>query len=69
MVLFCVERRKAWRLLQSRAGVANPDYEAQKAVRATVAEEGVNGDRVAFARERFVRELTALDAWAGPPPR
>ena len=30
MVLFCVERRKAWRLLQSRAGVINPDYKAQK---------------------------------------
>ena len=32
MVLFCVERRKAWRLLQSRAGVHNPDYQAQRAL-------------------------------------
>jgi pyruvate-ferredoxin/flavodoxin oxidoreductase len=31
MVLFAVERRKAWRMLQSRAGVANKDYAAQKA--------------------------------------
>ncbi|MDH5604201.1 MAG: hypothetical protein OEY51_09685, partial [Cyclobacteriaceae bacterium] len=30
MVLFCVERRKAWRLLQSRAGIANSDYQEQK---------------------------------------
>ncbi len=30
MVLFCIERRKAWRMLQSRAGVTNADYEAQK---------------------------------------
>ena len=30
MVLFCVERRKAWRLLQSRAGKTNIDYQAQK---------------------------------------
>jgi len=30
MVLFCVERRKSWRILQSRAGVVNMDYEAQK---------------------------------------
>jgi pyruvate-ferredoxin/flavodoxin oxidoreductase len=30
MVLFCVERRKAWRMLQSRAGVANNDYAAQR---------------------------------------
>lgn len=30
MVLFCVERRKAWRMLQSRAGMENKDYIAQK---------------------------------------
>lgn len=30
MVLFCVERRKSWRLLQSRAGVEITDYFAQK---------------------------------------
>ncbi|MEE9464974.1 MAG: thiamine pyrophosphate-dependent enzyme, partial [Candidatus Neomarinimicrobiota bacterium] len=30
MVLFCVERRKAWRMLQSRAGVENKDYVAQQ---------------------------------------
>jgi pyruvate-ferredoxin/flavodoxin oxidoreductase len=30
MVLFAVERRKAWRMLQSKAGVANKDYVAQK---------------------------------------
>ncbi len=39
MVLFCVERRKAWRMLQSRAGVENLDYEAQKAVRAALLDE------------------------------
>ena len=32
MVLFCVERRKAWRMLQSRAGVVNPDCLAQQAL-------------------------------------
>ena len=36
MVLFNVERRKAWRLLQSRAGVVNKDYQAQKALLAKV---------------------------------
>jgi pyruvate-ferredoxin/flavodoxin oxidoreductase len=36
MVLFCVERRKAWRMLQSRAGIENPDYKAQKALLARV---------------------------------
>jgi pyruvate-ferredoxin/flavodoxin oxidoreductase len=36
MVLFCVERRKAWRMLQSKAGVKNREYEAQKAILAEV---------------------------------
>ena len=31
-VLFCVERRKAWRMLQSKAGQVNLDYLAQKAL-------------------------------------
>lgn len=29
-VLFCVERRKAWRMLQSKAGIVNKDYLMQK---------------------------------------
>jgi pyruvate-ferredoxin/flavodoxin oxidoreductase len=32
MVLFCVERRKAWRLLQSKAGIENADYDRQKSL-------------------------------------
>ena len=32
MVLFAVERRKAWRMLQSKAGVVNKDYQAQRAL-------------------------------------
>jgi pyruvate-ferredoxin/flavodoxin oxidoreductase len=32
LVMFCVERRKAWRLLQSKAGVQNREYQAQKAI-------------------------------------
>jgi pyruvate-ferredoxin/flavodoxin oxidoreductase len=32
LVMFCVERRKAWRMLQSKAGIKNREYEAQKAV-------------------------------------
>jgi pyruvate-ferredoxin/flavodoxin oxidoreductase len=32
MVLFAVERRKSWRMLQSKAGVVNKDYLAQKAL-------------------------------------
>ncbi len=36
LVLFCVERRKAWRILQSRAGVVNKDYLAQKELLAKI---------------------------------
>ena len=36
MVLFCVERRKSWRLLQSKAGVTNKDYVAQRSLLAKV---------------------------------
>ena len=36
LVLFCVERRKAWRLLQSKAGIINRDYVAQRALLAEV---------------------------------
>ena len=36
LVLFCVERRKAWRLLQSKAGIVNKDYVAQRAILADV---------------------------------
>ncbi len=32
MALFCVERRRAWRMLQSKAGQRNMEYEAQRAV-------------------------------------
>ncbi|MCP3991271.1 MAG: oxidoreductase [Actinomycetia bacterium] len=65
MVLFCVERRRGWRMLQSRAGVSNPDYAAQKAVLAAF-EAGEHGDqdRFAFAatiRDRALETLLATD--------
>ena len=36
LVMFCVERRKAWRILQSKAGIVNKEYAAQKAILADV---------------------------------
>jgi len=36
LVLFCVERRKAWRMLQSKAGIENREYKAQRAILADV---------------------------------
>jgi pyruvate-ferredoxin/flavodoxin oxidoreductase len=36
LVMFCVERRKAWRMLQSKAGIVNKEYAAQRAILAEV---------------------------------
>jgi pyruvate-ferredoxin/flavodoxin oxidoreductase len=36
LVMFCVERRKAWRMLQSKAGIVNREYAAQRAILAEV---------------------------------
>ncbi|MEZ5302838.1 MAG: hypothetical protein R3F11_19700 [Verrucomicrobiales bacterium] len=61
MVLFAVERRKAWRLLQSKAGVENKDYAAQKAVLAKIDKGEVTADEVkAKVRELIAAELAAL---------
>ena len=61
MVLFCIERRKAWRFLQSRAGIENPDYAAQKATLAAIdADDFDGGPFLEFARDRFSQELAVL---------
>jgi len=36
LVMFCVERRKSWRMLQSKAGIVNKEYAAQRAILAEV---------------------------------
>jgi pyruvate-ferredoxin/flavodoxin oxidoreductase len=36
LVMFCVERRKSWRMLQSKAGIVNREYQAQRAILADV---------------------------------
>jgi pyruvate-ferredoxin/flavodoxin oxidoreductase len=36
LVMFCVERRKAWRMLQSKAGIVNKEYAAQRDLLADV---------------------------------
>ena len=58
LVLFCVERRKAWRMLQSKAGVTNIDYLAQKEAIASFDEDGVAmADRFVEIRDRFDKAL------------
>jgi len=42
MVLFVVERRKAWRLLQSKAGIISQDYLDQKALLEKIDKKGMS---------------------------
>ena len=61
MVLFAIERRKAWRMLQSKAGVANKDYTAQKAFLAKLDKGEVQlADAKAKAKELIKAELAAV---------
>ncbi len=61
MVLFAVERRKAWRMLQSRAGQANKDYAAQKSLLAKVDKGEISvADVKARGMELLAAEIAAL---------
>jgi pyruvate-ferredoxin/flavodoxin oxidoreductase len=61
LVLFAVERRKAWRMLQSKAGVVNKDYLAQKSFLARLDKGEVSlADAKARTRELYEAELAAL---------
>ena len=65
MVLFGVERRKAWRMLQSKAGIVNKDYLAQKAFLAKIDGGQIPlAEAKAKAGELFEAELAALSAKA-----
>ena len=55
MVLFCIERRKAWRIMQSRAGIENKDYLTQKELIAQI--ESGDLTREAFLNRRKVESL------------
>ncbi len=58
MVLFAVERRKAWRMLQSKAGMVNKDYLAQKSLLAKLDKGDLRLDELqAKTRELFEAEL------------
>ena len=61
VVLFCVERRKNWRMLQSKAGVENLDYRAHRALLAKVDAGDVSvADLRAKGRELVDAEYAAL---------
>ena len=61
MVLFAVERRKAWRMLQSKAGVVNKDYLAQKSLLGKLDKGEISlADLQARTRELYEAEIAAV---------
>jgi pyruvate-ferredoxin/flavodoxin oxidoreductase len=73
LVLFCVERRKAWRMLQSKAGIENREYQAQRAILADVdagrlSKEELFARADALLKERMPKPAPAHKP-AAPPPR
>ncbi len=58
LVMFCVERRKAWRMLQSKAGIVNKEYLAQKAILADLeAGKIANDEFFAHAHEMIAERM------------
>jgi pyruvate-ferredoxin/flavodoxin oxidoreductase len=59
LVMFCVERRKAWRMLQSKAGIVNREYAAQRDLLAEVDSGKLPLDEfLAHAHELLAERLT-----------
>jgi pyruvate-ferredoxin/flavodoxin oxidoreductase len=56
LVMFCVERRKAWRMLQSKAGVENKEYQAQRAILADVSAGKISREDFFARAEELMNE-------------
>ncbi|HET6144604.1 MAG TPA: 2-oxoacid:acceptor oxidoreductase family protein [Candidatus Acidoferrales bacterium] len=80
LVLFCVERRKSWRMLQSKCGIENKEYKVQRSILADVnagkisredffarAEE-LTKERMPSAPEHAARPAAPPAAPAAPSP-
>jgi pyruvate-ferredoxin/flavodoxin oxidoreductase len=72
LVLFCVERRKAWRMLQSKAGIENREYKAQRSILADVdagkiTKEALFANALTLMKERMGGKPAAHSAPAASP--
>jgi pyruvate-ferredoxin/flavodoxin oxidoreductase len=56
LVLFCVERRKAWRMLQSKAGIENREYKAQRSLLGDVDAGKISMDDFFAHADRLLKE-------------
>jgi pyruvate-ferredoxin/flavodoxin oxidoreductase len=68
LVLFCVERRKAWRMLQSKAGIENREYQAQRSILADVDAGRLSRDELFTRAEALLKERMPKPAAAHKPP-
>ena len=55
-MLFCVERRKAWRMLQSKAGIENREYVAQRSLLADVDAGKISKEELFARGEQLLNE-------------
>ncbi len=56
LALFCVERRKAWRMLQSKAGIVNKDYAAQRSILADVDAGKISNEELFARGEQLLKD-------------
>ena len=66
LVLFCVERRKAWRMLQSKAGIVNKDYAAQRSILADVDAGKISQEELFAHGEQLMRDRVQSAGVAKP---
>jgi pyruvate-ferredoxin/flavodoxin oxidoreductase len=59
LVMFCVERRKSWRMLQSKVGIVNKEYAAQRALLAEVDSGKLPLDDLLTRGHELIRERLA----------
>ncbi|MBZ5688748.1 MAG: 2-oxoacid:acceptor oxidoreductase family protein [Acidobacteriia bacterium] len=69
LVLFCVERRKAWRMLQSKAGIENKEYKAQCSILADVDSGKVSKEELFTRGEQLLTERLLDTGSASPAGR
>jgi pyruvate-ferredoxin/flavodoxin oxidoreductase len=62
LVMFCVERRKSWRMLQSKAGIVNKEYAAQRALLAEVDSGKLSLEDLFTRGHEIIRERLAAAA-------
>jgi len=69
LVLFCVERRKAWRMLQSKAGIDNKEYKAQRSILADIDAGKMLREELFAHGEQLLKERLQLSGSAKPAER